>query len=64
MSDLSSLSSAFSALSTAFEQYCDLLTNETDVGWVKWITNKLKTDLGNDACHLVRAIPKLAVLFD
>ncbi|KAL7483730.1 hypothetical protein ACHAW6_009383 [Cyclotella cf. meneghiniana] len=51
--------SPFSALASAFDQYCDLLIKENHSEWAKQIGNKLKISLGRDACHLIKVIPKL-----
>lgn len=49
----------FSALASAFDQYCDVLIREKDSPWVKGLVDHLNSTLGQDACHLIMLIPKL-----
>eukprot|EP00804_Cyclotella_cryptica_P014201 CCRYP_005628-RA/>CCRYP_005628-RA protein AED:0.02 eAED:0.02 QI:105/1/1/1/1/1/2/1150/1171 len=49
----------FSALASAFDQYCDLLIKENESDWAKRVVNKLISALGKDASHLSKVIPKL-----
>ncbi|KAL7480275.1 hypothetical protein ACHAW6_005968 [Cyclotella cf. meneghiniana] len=49
----------FSALASAFDQYCDVLIRERESNWAKQIVHTLNIALGRDACHLIKVIPKL-----
>ncbi|KAL3805300.1 hypothetical protein HJC23_009007 [Cyclotella cryptica] len=49
----------FAALASAFDQYCDVLIRERDADWVELVVCKLQVAVGNDACHLIKIIPKL-----
>jgi predicted ATPase len=51
----------FSALASAFDQYCDLIL---ETNWVKLIAIQLQTALGQDACHLINVIPKLGLVIE
>ena len=52
----------FSALTTVFGQYCNLILSSEDSSWVEMIVNKLKVALGQDACYLISIIPKLGLI--
>eukprot|EP00804_Cyclotella_cryptica_P015019 CCRYP_000618-RB/>CCRYP_000618-RB protein AED:0.01 eAED:0.01 QI:822/1/1/1/0/0.5/2/1351/774 len=49
----------FSALASAFDQYCDVLITEKGSEWAKQIVNKLNVALGRDSYQLIKMIPKL-----
>jgi hypothetical protein len=49
----------FSALASAFDQYCDVLIKEKETDWAKRIVNQLNVALGRDSYHLINVIPKL-----
>eukprot|EP00804_Cyclotella_cryptica_P027949 CCRYP_003834-RA/>CCRYP_003834-RA protein AED:0.03 eAED:0.03 QI:51/1/1/1/0.66/0.5/4/541/1215 len=49
----------FSALASAFDQYCDVLIREKESNWAKQAIYKLNVALGRDSCHLIKVIPKL-----
>ena len=49
----------FSALASAFDQYCDLLLSQRGSDWANAVLNNLQSALGSDASHLVNVIPKL-----
>ncbi|KAL3798700.1 hypothetical protein HJC23_004451 [Cyclotella cryptica] len=50
----------FSALASAFDQYCDMLIREKESDWVKLVVCNLQVALGADACYLIKIIPKLS----
>jgi hypothetical protein len=52
----------FSALSSAFDQYCDILIRNKDSEWAQLVTGKLWSTLGEDAIHLIQVIPKLSYI--
>mmetsp|Transcript_1464 Transcript_1464/g.2631 ORF Transcript_1464/g.2631 Transcript_1464/m.2631 type:complete len:560 (+) Transcript_1464:219-1898(+) len=52
----------FSAIATAFNQYCDMLINEGDTARSKKISAELNRALGKEAFHLSRVIPSLNTL--
>jgi predicted ATPase len=54
----------FSALSTAFDQYCRLLIKSNDEGWVKMVIDRLKAALGKEARHLINMIPRLGLILE
>eukprot|EP00956_Cyclotella_meneghiniana_P036750 scaffold130081_cov74-Cyclotella_meneghiniana.AAC.8 len=52
----------FSALASAFDQYCDLILREKNSGMFTVIVDNLKAALGQDASHLFKVIPKLEII--
>jgi predicted ATPase len=54
----------FSALTTAFDNYCDVVLREKASDWAKCVAVQLKHSLGRDAHHLFRVIPKLCQVLD
>lgn len=52
----------FSALSTAFDEYCDLLLGLNDANMFKLITDNLQAALGPDPRELFKVIPKLEIV--
>jgi predicted ATPase len=54
----------FSALSTAFDQYCHLLMRSNDLSWVESIVDRLKAALGRDSHHLIKMIPNLGLIIE
>ena len=51
-------------LASTFNQYCDLLIRNKHSDWAKGIISRLLASLGNDACHLIKTIPKLSEVLD
>ncbi|KAL7490060.1 hypothetical protein ACHAW6_015800 [Cyclotella cf. meneghiniana] len=58
--DQMKLVTPFSALASAFDQYCDVLIKEKETDWAQRIVNQLNVTLGRDSCHLINVIPKLS----
>jgi hypothetical protein len=54
----------FSALSTAFNQYCHLLMRLDDHSWAKSVINRLNSALARDAHHLIKMIPSLGLILE
>ena len=54
----------FSALSAAFDQYCDTLLREKTSNWAVCVVDHLKEELGQGACHLFSVIHKLPQVID
>jgi len=52
----------FSALASAFDQYCDLLLELNDANMFKLIADNLKAALGPDPRELFKVIPKLEII--
>ena len=52
----------FSALASAFDQYCDLLLAVQNTDLVQSIADELKVALGQDSHHLFYVIPKLRTI--
>eukprot|EP00956_Cyclotella_meneghiniana_P001108 scaffold1292_cov71-Cyclotella_meneghiniana.AAC.8 len=52
----------FSALASAFDQYCDLLLGLDDAEAFKLIVDNLKSALGQDVYPLFKVIPKLEII--
>ena len=52
----------FSALASAFDQYCDLLLAVENTDLFQLIVDELKVALGQDALHLFHVIPKLRTI--
>jgi predicted ATPase len=59
-------SKPFSALSTAFDEYCDMLVIAKKSSWAQTIIHKLNEDavLKRDGHHLFKMIPKLGLIVD
>lgn len=51
-----------SALSSAFDEYCQILLHGKDSNWAIGVVNQLKTSLGRDARYLTSIIPKLSLV--
>jgi type II secretory pathway predicted ATPase ExeA len=49
----------FASLSSAFEQYCDVLIQQKESDWAKDVVSKLRDRLGQDTFNLCLVIPKL-----
>ncbi|KAL7520168.1 hypothetical protein ACHAWX_004912 [Stephanocyclus meneghinianus] len=50
----------FSAIVSAFNEYCNILMSMSDSDGVKLMASKLRDALGQDAHHLIMLIPKLS----
>lgn len=50
----------FSAVASAFNEYCDILVREHGSVRAKVVASKLRIALGHDAYHLVKVIPNLS----
>jgi predicted ATPase len=57
-------SKPFYALTSAFDQYCDVILREKSSGWAKIVVDNLQLALGSDASHLANVIPKLGQILD
>lgn len=53
-------SKPFHALTSAFDQYCDVLISQKSSEWVTLIVDKLHASLGQDLYYLISMIPKLS----
>ena len=54
----------FSALTSAFDLYCDVLMQNEQTSWARSVIKGLKDALAKDAVYLIRVIPKLGNLLD
>eukprot|EP00804_Cyclotella_cryptica_P031189 CCRYP_019406-RA/>CCRYP_019406-RA protein AED:0.07 eAED:0.07 QI:42/1/1/1/0.5/0.33/3/953/1070 len=54
----------FSALMSAFNEYCNVFMAVKDSVWVKLLSSKLKDALGRDVHHLIKIIPRLSDIID
>eukprot|EP00804_Cyclotella_cryptica_P014030 CCRYP_002508-RA/>CCRYP_002508-RA protein AED:0.03 eAED:0.03 QI:1061/1/1/1/1/1/4/164/1320 len=54
----------FSAIVSAFNEYCNILMEMSDSEGVKLMASKLRDALGEDAHHLIMLIPKLSEILD
>lgn len=52
----------FSALSMAFDKYCDLILQKKDSDWANKVVTRLQLALGQDAASLLGLIPKLGLV--
>jgi len=52
----------FSALASAFNEYCTKMTNEGRSSHLQEVASKLRIGLGRDARYLVRVIPNLSII--
>jgi predicted ATPase len=52
----------FSALSSAFNEYCNRMVAEGQSGHLQEVSEKLRIALGEEARHLVRVIPNLSAI--
>ncbi|KAL7481036.1 hypothetical protein ACHAW6_006712, partial [Cyclotella cf. meneghiniana] len=52
----------FSAVATAFNNYCDVLTTEEESDRATLVASKLQTALGSDLYYLIQVIPNLRKL--
>ena len=52
----------FSALSSAFDEYCDKMANEGRLSQMQAVASKLRLTLGQEALHLVKVIPSLSIM--
>jgi len=52
----------FSALASAFNEYCIKMTNEGRSRHLQEVASKLRSGLGRDARYLVRVIPNLSII--
>jgi predicted ATPase len=50
----------FSALASAFNQYCGLLLQNCELASTKQLAHQVNCVLGREACHLTKLIPNLA----
>ena len=56
------LTTPFSALASAFNEYCVKMSCEEDLGLVQDVQDKLRLALGAEARYLVKVIPKLTLI--
>ena len=54
----------FSALTSAFDQYCQILLSEKTSNWAVCVADQLRAELGQGACHLFSVIHKLPQVLD
>ncbi|KAL3805299.1 hypothetical protein HJC23_009006 [Cyclotella cryptica] len=54
----------FSALMSAFNEYCNVFMAVKDSVWVKLLSSRLHDALGQDVHHLIKVIPKLSDIID
>jgi hypothetical protein len=54
----------FSALTAAFDDYCEVVLSDKTSEWAKCVAGELKDTLGRDAHHLFPVIPKLSQVLD
>lgn len=53
----------FAALSSDFNQYCDLLVGyKAKSDWARGVISRLRSDIGRDLCYLMKIIPKLRLV--
>ncbi len=55
-------STPFSAVASAFNQYCDMLVSEGQTARSENVSTELKRVLGKEVFHLTRVIPSLGIL--
>eukprot|EP00804_Cyclotella_cryptica_P009125 CCRYP_003206-RA/>CCRYP_003206-RA protein AED:0.03 eAED:0.03 QI:45/1/1/1/1/0.8/5/1940/965 len=58
------MANPFSALVSAFNDYCTMFTPIKDSDWVKTMAAKLRDALGRDVYHLVKLVPSLSNILD
>ena len=49
----------FSALASAFDQYCDILVSQKESFWAETVVRMLNSTFGQDISYLINLIPKL-----